>query len=416
MNFHQAQRYLDSFTNYEIERSKVSPGTFQLSRIKKLLEAIGRPHEQLKIVHVAGTKGKGSTCAFTAYILREAGYRVGLYTSPHLHDVRERIRILEGKDDGTFAGCISPAAFAQNLQAIKPAIEKLKGLTYFEILTAMALYYFSRSKVDVVVLETGLGGRLDATNAVQSIVAAITPISLDHTQWLGKTLSQIAAEKAAIIKDRRQVAVIAPQEPVVRKFLNKHCAAHKVKSFFVNGTMKYNLAVPLAGKHQVINAATAIAIVEAFKDFGVSVSAAAIKRGIKHTRWPGRFEIVRKNPAVVLDCAHNPASAKSLVETVKTVFPGKKTVVVLGVSADKDVAGICRAFDKLGGEVILTKAAHPRAYVFKREDKKFFKRSKFSWAASLKEALRPSRAGKVTVVSGSIFTVAQARTLLRKSK
>ena len=202
----EVHSFLNSFTNYESHLHKLRPEDFHLNRIKHFLELAGNPAQNLKIIHLAGTKGKGSTCAFLASILQEAGYKVGLYTSPHLHRVNERIRILspenlQSKDN--FSGAIDDEELASVLTSLRPFTAAIQNegniLTFFEVLTVAALCYFANAKVDVVILETGLGGRLDATNAVDSSIAVITPVSLDHTRILGATLDKIALEKAGII-------------------------------------------------------------------------------------------------------------------------------------------------------------------------------------------------------------------------
>jgi len=286
MTFQEAQQYLDSFINHETHLGQVDPASFKTKRVKQLLEHLGCPHKDLKIIHVAGSKGKGSVCVLTASILQACGYKVGLYTSPHVNHYRERIRVLNPKStpgvglgcSDIFPDCISEEELCSTLAEMRPAVEKtrlqkgLETLTFFEVYTALALCYFQKQKTDFAVLETGLGGRLDATNAADSIVAAITPISLEHTKILGDTITKIAQEKAAIIKDHRQKVVIGIQDAGAEKVLEKRCREFAIDPIWVKDhvtceaiskdidqqmfhlttpKMTYgHLQIPLLGKHQ----------------------------------------------------------------------------------------------------------------------------------------------------------------------
>ena len=226
---------------------------FKLDRARYLLELLGNPQDQLKIIHVAGSKGKGSTCALTASVLRAAGYRVGLYTSPHLNNCRERIRVLgplhpPSADEDIFPDMISEQELCAMLEAIKPCVARLHneetfvGLSFFELFTALAFYHFHQARVDWVVLETGMGGRLDATNVAPSKICVITPISLEHTQYLGDTIAKIAGEKAAIIKDPLAKVVIAPQEPAARDVLEKRCVEFSIRPIWIGRDIRYKVA------------------------------------------------------------------------------------------------------------------------------------------------------------------------------
>jgi len=437
MTYVQALQYLDSFINFEQKMGALHSSDFKLERVVRLLEFLGHPQKKYKIIHVAGSKGKGSVCAMTASILKSAGFKVGLYTSPHLQDVRERIRILEKTNSGgslndVFVDMISPSELCSIIEEARPAIEKIRNqaslgrLTFFESYTALALYYFSREAVDYAILETGLGGRLDATNAVEADIAVITSISLEHTHILGTTCAQIAQEKAGIIKRRGQRVVVASQDVEVRDILQAHCLQIGTNPLWVESYVKvgkitagtsgqelclstpksqyHDLNLPLLGGHQVGNAATAVAIAECLKDESVNISEADIREGLASVFWPGRMEVVGADPVIILDGAHNPNSVRMLVRSVRSIFVCRKVVVVLGVCADKDVGGIESEIESLTQEIIYAKADHPRAYPFLN-------------ALPVSEAvdLARMRAGMedVVLITGSIYVISEARQYLQ---
>jgi len=442
--------YLNSFINFELQINPQYYTNFRLDRVVELLNRVGNPQEKIKCIHVAGSKGKGSTCAFTAYILREAGYKVGLYTSPHLNDVGERIRILNpvkhARRSDPFEGKIQTKELAAVVKQIKPAVNKIQkekqwgGLTYFEILTTIALCYFAKAKVDFAVLETGLGGRLDATNAVDSLVCAITSISLEHTQLLGPTIKDIAQEKAAIIKNKEQIAVIAPQSAEVEKIIRTRCRQVGVKTVYVGKDIRYelvkqndkeqmfnvigkkkypNLKMRMLGEHQLVNAAVAVGIAEALCHYGIIVDKKAIRLGIEQTFWPGRFEIIRKKPFVVLDGAHNTASCQALTEAIQKIFPKKRVIFILSISQDKDKRAMCKELNPIAQSVILTKTHHPRTTDWDKEevidlfpDKQVFKTENVQQAMEL--AFQKAQANDIILVAGSLFLVGEVRKLCLK--
>ena len=444
--------YLDSFIDYERILHEVPVSSFKLERVTHLLKLLGNPQEHLKIIHVAGSKGKGSTCALTASILSQGGYRVGLYTSPHLYSHHERIRILEKSSlketpSQIFSDAISEEELAGLFQEMEISVKKMQQqnrwglLSFFEILTCAALLHFYKQKVDVVVLETGLGGRLDATNAVSSLICAITPISLEHTRILGDTLRAIAAEKAAIIKQKNQKVIIAPQEKGVKNFFIRRCQALNAIALFVDNDVtierklsqdnkqivniitpqhRYcDLTLSLLGAYQCVNAAMAICVVEALKLEGFDVAPEAIDEGLKKVFWPGRCEIIQSHPTVVLDGAHNQASTKSLVQTLNEISLGRKVFLVLGISEDKDKQSICQELYPITQCIIATKADHPRAADFSDQElKEFFPGKESVMTSNVQEALQfafdQAQKDDMILVTGSLFVVSEARKLCQQ--
>ena len=433
-------KYLNSFTNYEKNTNYSYKKDLKLARIRGFLLLLGNPQDALRIIHVSGTKGKGSTCVFVAYILRAAGFSVGLYSSPHLNDFRERIRILwpSLRDSKLktkyFEGMISKGALLSLVKELKPLINKYNRyskyghLSFFEVYTALALLYFKRKRIDFVVLETGLGGRLDATNAANSLVCGITPISSEHVQKLGKTLSKIAAEKAGIIKKDRQIVISACQASLVRKVISNRCRKFHSTLYAVGREIKYfkskqgfviqglcknykNLRLRLLGEHQMANASLAVGLVEGISFYGFKINMQAIRRGLYNAVWPGRCEVISRGPVVILDGAQNVASAMVLRNAIKANFKYKKLILVLGVSADKDIAGICKILDPLADEIILTQADTSRAMAASKLSG-YFKR-KLYLTESVKKAkfLAGSLAQKndLVLVTGSLFAVGEYR-------
>ncbi|MDP3142893.1 MAG: folylpolyglutamate synthase/dihydrofolate synthase family protein [Candidatus Omnitrophota bacterium] len=441
MNYRQAQKYLESFVNYENTGYSSRSSPFKLGRIKSFLKILHNPQEGNRFLHVAGTKGKGTTCAFLAYILSQAGFEVGLYTSPHLATPRERIRILRKDSQGDFSGMIPSKDVAKYVTRLRPVIERFKkssrygNLTLFEVYTVLAFLYFKEEQVDFVVLETGLGGRLDATNAASSLVAGITPVSYEHTQILGKTLAKIAVEKSGIIKNKGQIVVCAPQSKEAKRVIEARCRKVKTKMFSVGQEIKYArikadtlsqtfkvksifseylvLKSRLLGRHQMANAALAIGMVEALRFNDIFISAAAVKKGIAQTRWPGRFEFISRHPAVILDGAQNVASAQVLKDTLKEVFGNKKVILVLGISQDKDLRGICRNLENIAKEIIITAADSIRATPPAILKTFFSSKKKISLTSNVGEAMSlafdKAQKSDLILVTGSLFVVGEAR-------
>jgi dihydrofolate synthase/folylpolyglutamate synthase len=321
---------------------------WKLGRTRALLDLAGAPDKRLRIALVAGTKGKGSTAAMLASILGAAGVRCGLYTKPHLQTYRERIRI-----DGQ---AVSEAAFEAAINRMRNYVARLPTAagepTTFEVTTALALDEFARDNCDMAVVEVGLGGRLDATNATDPFVSVITSISYDHTAILGTTLGAIAAEKAGILRPHRS-AVLAEQRPAAMRALRHACRLIGANCQVVAPT---KLAVPLAGAHQRQNAALAVAAAQLM----TTVDDDAIDAGLKRLRWSGRFEVI--NGTIVLDGAHNGASAEALAQTLTTYANGRPINLVVGINRDKDARAVLRPLLKQATRVWATQAANnPRA-------------------------------------------------------
>lgn len=379
MDYVEAIAYLHSLTDYETKRiTRYTPEAFDLSRIKRLLEAVGNPHREFPSVHIAGTKGKGSTSAMIESCLRAAGYRTALYTSPHLHTFRERIRVAGGE--------IERDEVVALVEELRPLVKRRPELTTFEVITAMGFLYFARSGVDMAVIEVGLGGRLDATNVLSPEVAVITSISLDHTYLLGDTLGEIACEKGGIIKSGIPT-VSAPQRAEAIQAIeaisqergselveirrdwdyDPGAADRQGQAFTVrrvtDGGSPFDgeYWVPLLGRHQLENAAAAVATLNVLSERGFVVPVEAVKDGLRGVQWPGRMEILSQDPLVVVDCAHNPYSARTLRDALGEWFPDRGWVMIYGASADKDIAGMLEALVPISDYTIVTRANHPRA-------------------------------------------------------
>jgi len=442
MTYTEALEYLASFVNYENIPSWPYKQSLKLNRFKEFLNGLGNPQYHLRCIHIAGTKGKGSTCAFIAHILKEAGFKVGLYTSPHLADFRERIRILDKgvsypKGTPGFEGMISPRDLTALVAKIKPYIasfdhkSKYGGLSFFEVYTALAFLYFQKKGADFVVLETGLGGRLDATNTAHPLICVITPISYEHTQKLGNTLKKIAAEKSGIIKKglRQLIVVSAPQTREADKVIRARCRKMRAKFYQAGNGIRYRcknnhfnikgffeiyrgLKIKLIGKHQVINAAVAAAAVELLRFYNIRISSFQIKKGLYHTIWPGRCEIIMRNPCVVIDGAQNRASALVLREALRNNFKYRRLILVLGISKDKDIAGISSELHDLADKVILTRADNLRASA-PRDLAGYFLDKELFITDNVREAKREALllAGKedLILVCGSLFVVGEFR-------
>jgi dihydrofolate synthase/folylpolyglutamate synthase len=370
----KALRFLATLTDHERLRIvRYNTSTFDLDRMRTLLKKLGNPHEQFKSVHVAGTKGKGSTCAMTASMLQCSGYKVGLYTSPHLVDIRERIQI-----NGTM---IPQSDLARLIRMVEPIVSRMKSLpTFFDVFTAIAFKYFAEQKVDIAVVETGLGGRLDSTNVLRPEVTAITSISKDHMAQLGHTLPKIAEEKAGIFK-KGIAALSATQAPeveaVLKRVADKVGAPFDVTGKSIEFSYRFessrmlgphnriclttpnsrfeHLAVPLLGEHQAINCGLALSIIDKLKSRGFVVNDSKAMEGLAKTLVPGRMELVSQTPRVLVDGAHNAASIDAMMRAIGQHVPYDSMVVIFGCCGDKDIPGMLERITSGADKVIFTR-------------------------------------------------------------
>jgi len=445
MTYEEAIKFLESFIDYEkIFGSYYTPEREKLTSIRALLTRIGNPHESLNCVHIAGTKGKSSTAAITASIFSAAGLKTGLYTSPHLIDFRERIQI-NGQmiPRQACAECVEDIREAAIAVRDDPAIGEL---SFFEVYTALAFHYFKQEACDIVVLETGLGGRLDATNVVTPLACAITLIGHDHEAILGDTLEKIAIEKAGIMK-KGIPAVIAPQDISVQKVIAMEaerrgapvywlsegdvkgvCGDRVVfqylsdrNIFAVDGIIHTypRLEMTLLGRHQMINAATSIGLTELATRYRFPLPVQAVENGIKQVNWPGRFQIVGRNPTIVLDGAHNPESAVVLRKTLEEYIQYQKLIIVFGGMGDHNLRTVAELLFPLADYVILTRTGNPRATkpdVLKKMTEDLCKRSDVAITATEAMALAREHAESqdAILVTGSLYLVGDVLTQINK--
>ena len=443
MNYQEAIDYLNSFTDYEKNTDYVYQD-IKLERVETLLEKLDNPHKKFRSVQIAGTKGKGSTCAFIFSILKEAGYKVGLYTSPHLVDFKERIKISYEDDMAEIRErLIEQNEVVELVEEIKPHADQIKGLTFFEVYTVLAFLFFARKKIEIAVLETGLGGRLDATNVVDSLVCAFSSISMDHMAMLGNTIEKISREKVGIIKDNSLVVSVA-QPPQAWREIERVCKEKNVRYYQVGKDFIYdvigqnlegsifdfrgvfdsyqNLHIPLVGPFQTLNAALALSVIQLLRQHEVIISSLAVKKGLENAHWPGRMHIVHRNPFLVFDGAQNPASAHALRAAINMLFIPRKAILIFGVSKDKDVQGMIPYLARSQNLIILTQSNNPRAMdVDALEQKMLPFRRIIKKTKTVKEALNiaienTSNKNDLIVVAGSLYLIGEAYTALRDLK
>lgn len=448
--YQEALDYLYSFIDYSLTRNlRYTPDKFDLGRMFAFLERLGNPHRKYPVIHVAGTKGKGSVSAMVASALKAAGYKVGFYSSPHLQDFTERIQ-LNGES-------ISHQGIVELVEQIKPHVAAIERLTTFELTTALGFLYFAQNQVDVAVIEVGLGGRLDATNVVDPLLSVITSISYDHTKVLGDTLAAIASEKAGIIKPGKPV-VVSPQREEALRVIEQKAAeqaapmtllgrdyffapwTHSLdgQTFFVwsageqplvdefiesGGRQAWEpvrLFLPLLGYHQVENAATAYVALQIINQSGLPISEAKIQEGFSRVFWPGRFEVLRRNPPVIIDSAHNRDSALKLRLAIEDYLPGQPVILLFGASEDKDIQGMFAELMPRVKQVIATESVHPRAL---EADKLVELAHQFGKPAqkvvpveaALEKALELAGQEAAIVAAGSLFIAAAVRECWQKT-
>jgi dihydrofolate synthase/folylpolyglutamate synthase len=443
--YREALDILNRFVNYERSQPSIySPETLNLDRVNLLLDRLGRPDRQFRAIHIAGTKGKGSTAAMIESVLRTAGYHTGLYTSPHLHTFRERMRVNNE--------LISKENFAATFNSIEPHVNAIEGITWFEIVTALAFTYFAQSKIDVGVIEVGLGGRFDATNVLRPIVSVITSLSMDHMKLLGNTIEQIAFEKAGIIKPKIPV-VSSPQRPEALAVIEKTAKDRNAPLIVVGKDVIFEMrassiggqefiyqpqagaslsatllgqaapaaeltlhrehryTIPLLGAHQISNAATAIASLMVAEQQGLSITDETIVSGLANVKWPGRLEILNRDPLLVVDGAHNSDSAQKLAQSLRDIFGDRAWTLIVGISADKDIPAILDELIPIASRVIVTRAHNVRAADLEALAEKVTQYNmQPSIANTVHEAIDLAlNDHNAIIITGSLFTVADAR-------
>ena len=442
-NYKSTLAYIEQFIDYERSADFSRQARFyNLNRITQLLDLLGNPHERLKVIHVAGSKGKGSTAAIIASVLTHAGFKTGLYTSPHLITPRERCRI-----DGNL---ISESEITTYINKLKPAIETVSKsefgrVSFFEIYTALAFVYFAEQETDFAVIEVGLGGRLDATNVVSPVVSVITPIGLEHTTILGKTYTEIAAEKAEIIKQGCPIA-LAPQHPDARSVINKvanerNASIVDVNEFsednqdtsvtqtvkdsdFVPIAQKFDvetplehykkLKLPLLGQHQYVNALTAIAGIECLKKRGFQISKESVYAGFENVQWHGRIQRIMSTPLVLLDGAHSPVSMDALCKTIRDYFRYNQVIFVVSILKDKELSAIGEIVSQIADFVIATQVTdNPRVLPADTIQSAWSGICKKTTQCptpddAISKALSSASSNDLICISGSLYLVGQA--------
>jgi dihydrofolate synthase/folylpolyglutamate synthase len=426
MNYEEALAYIHGTMKFG---SKLG-----LQNITELLRRLGDPHKAFPAVHIAGTNGKGSVTSMTASILHKAGYKVGMFISPYLERFTERIQVDFEE--------IPRDTLARLTGLVKEKISEMVGEgfnhpTEFEVVTALGFLYFAESKVDIAVVEVGLGGRLDSTNVVNPLVSVITSISYDHMYILGNTLKEIAYEKGGIIKPGVPV-VSYPQEEEAARVLEelakgrsspyypikkeqvheKHSAFdEQCFDFEYDGITYENIRIHLPGKHQMLNAACALTGIMVLREQGFVINDSAVYAGMDATRWPGRLEMVREKPMIILDGAHNPSGAQALADAVRLYFPGRSIRLIMGVFKDKDVDNVAKILCSVASEVTVTMADSPRATDISELANIVRKyHSNVDVQPSLKEAI-PSvmerlKENEILIISGSLYLIGEARTIV----
>ncbi len=431
MNYREAVDFIFGHTNYEmVPRLPHTQETYDLRRLFEVLERIGNPHLKARSLHITGTNGKGSTAAMLAAVLTRAGYKTGLYTSPHLVTMRERFRV-----DGEM---ISEGEVAELASLLEPEIAAVDAaarygrLTVFEILTLLSFVWFVRRGCQWQVMEVGMGGRFDATNVIQPEVCFLTAIGLDHTEVLGDTLAKIATEKCGIIKPGC-VVVSHPQAEEAGRVIEQTCrekgvtllrvgkditrqpVSHDLEHqvIEIRGRLEnYRVSLPLLGDYQLDNAAAAVAGLEVVLERGWKISTADILEGLAGVKFPGRLQVLQRDPVVVVDGGHNPAAAHNLRQALENYFKPNKRILVIGTSNDKDLGGIARELGHYFSQVIATRADNPRSTPPEQVAAEFFRFGiPTRTTGSVSEAIELARASAakddLVCITGSLFVVGE---------
>ena len=450
MDYKAALAYIEEFIDYERSPDfSRQARLYNLNRISLLLELLGNPHDRLQVIHIAGSKGKGSTAALIASVLTQAGYKTGLFTSPHLITPRERCRI-----DGDL---ISKADVAFYVEKLKPAIETVSTsefgrVSFFEIYTALAFSYFADKATDFAVIEVGLGGRLDATNVVTPVATVITPIGLEHTAILGETYTEIASEKAEIIKQKCPLA-LAPQHPEARTVFEKvasernapivepknvvgrDCSASSsrlvrnadglpvAQEFDVETDSESypQLTMPLLGHHQFINATTAVTAIECLKQKGYIVPKTSVYAGFKNVQWHGRIQRIRSSPIVVLDGAHSPASMEALCSTLRQSFRYDRVTFIVSLMRDKNLTAIGNIVSQTADFVIATQVLNNPRVMSAEEILDAWENTceKISACSTPEKAITRALSGAsptdLICITGSLYLVGQALEIFKSN-
>jgi dihydrofolate synthase/folylpolyglutamate synthase len=444
-SYQEALEYLYGFVNFEHRTlDRYSPENISLERVQVFLELLGNPQDRYPSIHIAGTKGKGSVAAMCAFTLRASGLKCALYTSPHLRDFRDRIRIITPDDSD---GRIREEQVGEFVDRIKPAVSKIVDLTWYELVTAIAFLHFAEEGVDIAVIEVGLGGRLDASNVITPLVSVITSLSLDHTYLLGHTMREIATEKGGIIKNGIPV-ISAPQDAEALSQLEQIAAENRVPITVIGREWRYepedqspgmdksseswtqqiviteapdsalvpagsSISIALAGRHQQENAVVALAALDIVRETFPELTLEKVKEGLANVKWPGRMQVLAHgggSPTLLADCAHNVDSAQKLAYTLENDFEYEKLVFIIGTTADKDVKGIMNTLLPISNLVFLTTSGHPRAsdpddMVRIASELGYESQALSNLEEAIRAARRETNAGDLICVTGSIFMV-----------
>jgi len=436
-----AIKYLFEKTDYEKQQKlRYNVTTFDLTRMESLLKSLGNPHKKTPAVHIAGTKGKGSTAAMLAKMMEANDYKVGLYTSPHVTTLHERIAVN--------SEMVTEKEMLALINRAHATIEKLNkkndAPTFFEIMTALAFMHFTDKEVDVAIIETGLGGRLDSTNVIDPAVVGITSISIDHQNLLGNTLDCITKEKAGVIKKGVPVITV-PQEPTAMRILKKHASAldapMKVTGRDIDFSSRFessreygphtriclttansnfeHLRVPLPGEHQAVNCGLALAMLDQLKDQGYDIDDEKAVDGLGQVSLKGRMEIISDDPRVIVDAAHNASSMRALIHAIGQHVPYDSMIIIFGCNSDKDVRGMLQELQFGADKVIFTRSNSPKA-VFPQDLADMYTEicgKMCQTAMTLREAMRIAKSAvsreDLICISGSFYLVGQAKDQLQ---